>query len=116
MAVQAVFGGEPDAAENLLTMPRGGQRGLPGRRLGEQRPQVIVGRCQGRLGALERDQRLGEPVPYRLERRERPAELCPVKGVRPGERQHGPASAGQPPADGPPARGERGAIRRIGTP
>ena len=42
VAMQVVLGGEADAAEHLLAVLGRGQRGLPGRRLGQQRRQVVV--------------------------------------------------------------------------
>jgi len=79
MAVQAMLGGEPDPAEYLLAVAGRGERGVAGRRLCEHRAEVLVRRGvrggQRGLGALERDERLGEPVPDGLEARERTAEL-----------------------------------------
>jgi hypothetical protein len=112
MAVQVVLSGESDTAEDLLAVAGGRQRGLPGGGLREQRAQLVVRRGEGCLGAFERYERLGQPVPHGLERRERPAELDPVYGVRPGEGEHRPAGAREPPADRAPARRERRRARR----
>jgi hypothetical protein len=107
MAVQVMLGGESDPAEDLLAMTGRRQRGLPGGGLREQRAKLVMRRGEGCLGAFERHERLGKPVPEGLERRERLAELDSVERVRPGEGEHGPAGAGEPPADRAPARGER---------
>jgi hypothetical protein len=107
MSVQVVLGGEADPAEDLLAMAGRRQRGLPGGCLREQRAKLVMRRVEGRLGAFERHERLGQPVPHGLERRERLAELDTVQGVRPGEGEHGPAGASEPPADRAPAGRER---------
>ena len=41
MAMQLMLRGEPDTPEHLLTVPRGGQRRLAGRGLGEQKGQIV---------------------------------------------------------------------------
>jgi hypothetical protein len=107
MTVQVVLGGESDTAEDLLAMAGSRQRGLPGGGLREQRAQLVLGHGQRGLGAFERDERLRQPVPHGLERRERPAELDPVERVRPGEGEHRPPGAREPPADRAAARGDR---------
>ncbi len=86
MAVQAVFGRESDPAQDLLAVAGRRQRGVSRRRLGQQTAETVIvlaggGRQQGRLGAVEGDERLGEPVPDGLERGKRAAELDAVQGV-----------------------------------
>ena len=104
MAVQVVFGGEADAAEHLLAVSRCGESRLAGRRLGQQAAEVVVRGLQGRLGALDRDECLGEPVADRLKRRDVAAELNAVQRVLACQRQHRPAGSDQPPSQRPPAR------------
>lgn len=69
--VQRVLGGETDAAEHLLAVPGGGLRRSSGGRLGKQAGQLGIlgmlgGGLQGRLGALDRDERLGQSMTDRL--------------------------------------------------
>ena len=87
VVVQFVFGGETDTAQHLLAVTCGRQRRLAGRGLGQQKARLVVviwpdgGDVQGRLGALDCDERLGQPVPDRLERADVPAELNAVHGM-----------------------------------
>ena len=101
MVLEVVLFGEADAAEYLLAVLCCGQRSPARRGLGQQRGQVgtlVAGDVQRRLGALDRNQGLGQPVTYRLEAGDRLAELHPIERVLAGECQHGASGPEQPPA------------------
>jgi hypothetical protein len=101
MVVQVVLGGEADAAEHLLAVFGSGQRGLARGGLRQQGGEIRVfgpGQAQRRLGAFDGHQRLGQPVPDRLERRDRSAELNPVQRMLTRQGQHRPCRPDQPPA------------------
>ena len=71
----------------------------------------VAGQAQRRLGAFDGHQRLGQPVPDRLEGRDRPAELHPVQRVLAGQRQHRPGRTDQPPAQRPAGFGTAASAR-----
>ena len=113
MTVQFMLSGEADTAKHLLAMARSGQRRLTGGGLGEQKAQLVrLGRGghQGRLRAFDGDQRLGQPMPDRLKRRDGSTKLAAVQGVLARQRQHCAAGTHQPPPERMPSGGKR---RRI---
>ncbi len=110
---------KPIPAEHLLAVPCRGQRRLAGRRFGQQAGQIIRivgcrgGGLQGRLGALDRDECLGQSVPDRLKRADVAAELNSVQRMLARQCKHCAAGADQPPAQCPPPGGKPGLRQRI---
>jgi len=91
MPVQFMLSGEADTAKHLLAVTRRGQRGLACGGLGEQKAQLVRFGCSGQQGGLrafDGDQRLGQPMPDRLKRRDGSTKLAAVQGVLARERQH----------------------------
>ncbi len=70
VAVEAVLGGEPDAAEHLEAVAAGDLGGPAGQRLGHRGARQRLGGRRGHgggVGSRDRDERLGQPMLDRLE-------------------------------------------------
>src|SRR6201999_4343215 len=78
--------------------------------LGQQRGEVArLSSCelQRRLGAFQRNERLGQPMPDRLEASDRSSELNTIQSVLACQRQHRLAGADKPPSERNPAGEKR---------